>query len=115
MLTEERGAATFLGHTGPRLYITFNRGPVRCGTPSVSLANAMHGAWAIGHRAIAAARRGRHGALVVGRVVGQVAWDASVFVQRARDSGDHLLYAEATARQREVREVITKLDEEVIG
>ena len=40
---------------------------------------------------------------------------ASLFVQRARDSGDHLLYAEAARRQREVLEVIAKLDEEVIG
>ena len=39
---------------------------------------------------------------------------ASLFAQRARDSGDHMLYAEATARQREVREVIEALDSEVI-
>ena len=73
MLTEERGAATLLRHTGPRLYITFNRGPVRCGTPSVSLANAMHGAWAI-----ALVSHGHYGAAVLGRVVGLVAWDARI-------------------------------------
>ena len=38
---------------------------------------------------------------------------ASLFAQRAWDSGDHMLYAEATARQREVRQVIQALDEEV--
>ena len=40
---------------------------------------------------------------------------ASLFAQRARDSGDHMLLVEAALRQREVLEVIEQLDEEVLG